>query len=50
MIQIENMQDVDAQNFNGLHHGKENVHIQIRKFFREQNRRNLEIYLVAQHH
>jgi hypothetical protein len=27
MIQIENMQDVHAQNFKGLHHGDENVHI-----------------------
>jgi hypothetical protein len=50
MIQIESMRDVDAQNFNGLHYGKENVHIQNQTFFREQNRRNLEIYLIAQHH
>ncbi len=28
MIQIESMQHVHAQNLNGLHHDKENVHIQ----------------------
>jgi hypothetical protein len=50
MIHIESMQDVDAQNFNGLHHGKENVHIQSQKLSREQNHRLLEIYLVAQCH
>jgi hypothetical protein len=27
IIQIESMQDVHAQNFNGLHHGEESVHI-----------------------
>ncbi len=50
MIQIESMQDVPAQNFNGLHHGKENVHIQGQKLSREQNHHNLEIYLVSQRH
>ncbi len=48
MIQIESMQDVLAQNFNGLHHDKENVHIQGRKLSREQNCHNLEIYLTTQ--
>jgi len=50
MIQIESMQDVHAQNFNGLHHGKENVHIQGQKLSKEQNHHNLEIYLIAQRH
>jgi len=50
MIQIESMQHVHAQNLNGLHHGKENVHIQGRKFSKKPNHCNLEIYLVVQCH
>lgn len=50
VIQIESMQDVHAQNFNGLHQGEENVHIQGQDLSEEQNRRNLKIYLAAQHH
>jgi hypothetical protein len=49
VIQIESMQDVHAQNFNGLHHGEENVHIQGQDLFGEQNRCNLNIYLAEQH-
>jgi len=39
VIQIESMQHVHAQNFNGLHHGEENVHIQGQDLSGEQNRR-----------
>jgi hypothetical protein len=50
VIQIENMQDVHAHNFNGLHHGEKNVHILGRELSKEQNCRNLEIYFATQHH
>jgi hypothetical protein len=33
-----------------LHHGEENVHIQGQDVSGEQNRCNLKIYLVMQHH
>jgi hypothetical protein len=50
VIQIKSMQDVHAQNFNGLHHEEENVHIQGQDLFEERNYCNLKIYLAAKYH
>jgi hypothetical protein len=50
VIQFEVLQE-NASNTNGLQHQfEDNVHIEGKKFSREQHRHNLELYLAIQHY